>query len=288
MFRWLLTISLLLAPLLPAQELTRALSVALIESLDEEQKKEILLPRDHENRWSMRYTGGGDRPGIPIGRLTDPQSKAALALVSAVLSKKGLAKLDEVQKQDGDFDISRMVLVFFGDPRTDASFGWRLGEHHYTIVQMEVKGETIEEFGPFLLGSNPYGPWDSEERNFIKAFAAAGGAIPVVKGKGIASEAIPAGDGIAITKLPVAAQEALKAAWLERTSLLTEAVGESLEKLVSRTGGWETVRVAAYSQAPEKIGSEGGRWDMKVGNERFVFDIETSRGHNHMSLWVRP
>ncbi len=266
---------------------TRAASIAFLKTLNEKQLEAVILPSDHENRWSMRFTGGGDRPGLLMSSLRPEQKKAVDTLISLVLSKKGLAKVKEIQKQDGDFTLHRLVIAFFGDPRKEKSFVWRIGEHHFTVVNVEMENLKIVEFGPILLGSNPYGPWDSEEKNFIDLYAKCQDAVTVIKGSGISSRPLRAGHGTSYTALSRDAQAAVKKAWNHRMDLFTPGVRSSLQNSLAEAGGWDSLSLAFYKEAPNRLGKDGGRWDAKLGNDKVLFDIELSRGHNHMSIWMR-
>ncbi len=266
---------------------TRTASIAFLKTLNEKQLDAVILPINHENRWSMRFTGGGNRPGLLMSTLRPEQKKTADNLISLVLSKKGLAKVEEIQKQDGDFNLHRLVIAFFGDPRKDKSFIWRIGEHHFTVVNVEMEDFKIVEFGPILLGSNPYGPWDEEEKNFIDLYAKCQDKITILKQAGVSSKPLPAGHGTSYIELPPGAQNTLKTAWNHRLQLFTPGVRASLQNTLEQAGGWDSLFLAFYKEHPKKLGKNGGRWDAKIGNNKVLFDIELSRGHNHMSIWMR-
>lgn len=255
----------------------------LLAVMSPERKKLALFPLDHENRWQMRFTGG-ERPGVTLSFLEPAARKVVDRMISRVLSPYGLQKANEVAAQD-DTDIGRLSLAIFGDPAGDGEFVWRVGEHHFTIVNVVIKGGELTEFGPVLLGSNPYGPWDAEEASYVKLFQAAKGEIPVLKGKAISTQAMKTGAGVRIGDLGAVTREALDAAIAERLKLFTPEIEEQLEKAA---GSLDDAKIAFYSENPTKSGKDGGRWDVKIGSPKMVFDLELSRGHNHMSVWVKP
>ena len=235
----------------------------------------------------MRYTGGGYRPGLPLSELDPDQRKSVDVLIRTVLSREGIAKAREVAKQDGT-DLERMVIAFFGDPRTSETFAWRLGEHHFTIVHVEQEGDRVTELGPILLGSNPYGPWDKIEKAYLDLWKASAGQVAVVEGSGVASRPLKMGLGTDIRELASGAGLQIEAILGEISNLFTPDVSKMIVGVFNRESTTdEGLKLAYFSEVPKEIGKEGGRWDAKFGNSRFLMDLELSRGHNHMSLWLR-
>lgn len=263
-------------------EALRADAVELIAAMSESQRERAVFPLGHENRWQMRFTGG-QRPGVSLEFLAPPAREVIDRMMGRVLSKRGMQKAAEVAAQDGA-DLGRLSLAIFGDPSSEGEFIWRVGEHHFTVVSVVIAGGELKEFGPILLGSNPYGPWDHEEKAFLKVWEAAGGAIPLEKSKGIATAPKKKGVGLPIGQLNDEAKEALAMAIDERLALFQPAIIAQLKDVISRSG---EVRIAFYNEQPTKIGRFGGRWDVKIGNDKMAFDLELSRGHNHMSIWMR-
>ena len=284
-----LTIFLLITSLAPslAEVTTRSQAADFLASLNAEQMEECLLDRKHKDRWGMRYTGGGYRPGLVLSDLNGAQRKKLDVLLRQVLSEKGLAKAKEVAAQDGE-DLERMVVAFFGDPRISEDYAWRVGEHHFTIVHVGMKGDVVQELGPILLGSNPYGPWDRLEQAYLDLYTATAGQVAVVKRAGIASRKLGEEVGLDIRELTSGADQQVSAVLKEMVSLFSDDMAKTVRDVFNREAASEEgLRLAFFSEEPREIGRKGGRWDAKFGNSRFLMDLELSRGHNHMSLWLR-
>ena len=258
-----------------------------LDSLDAEEQKECLLPLEHENRWQMLYPGA-KRPGILIKKLNGLQKKKMEAALRMVLSDHGWEMANKVAAQDEAQGLDKYYLTCFGDPREDGGFAFRLAEHHLTIVQLEVsKGETME-FGPVLLGSNPADLWQADEEALMHAWKQIKHPGVLIKDKaGVASKPMPENEGVLFSKLDAKAQVALKAAWNQRMSVFQPAIKQRVNGLLKERGGWDKFRVAYYKGAADKRCIDGGRWDFKCGLPGMVWDFEGSRGHIHMSVWVK-
>lgn len=261
-----------------------------LDSLDKAQMESCLYQVDDKQRWQMKYTGA-KRPGVLIGDLNASQRAAFEKTLRMVLSDHGWAMANKVAQQDGEQGLGKYWLTCFGDPRQGENFAFRLAEHHLTVVQLEVaKGETTE-FGPVLLGANPADLWKADEQALLKLWQAIGNDQALIAGqKSIASKPMREGDGVLFSQLGVAAQASLKKAWAQRLSLFTPAIQKRINKLYQKRGGWGKSRICFYHQAPEKRCIDGGRWDFKCGipgQSGLVWDFESSRGHIHMSLWVK-
>ena len=84
---------------------TRIVTAAdgFLSTLDEQQRKRALFAFDDEEqrkRWSNFPTGIVQRAGINFKEMTAPQQKAAMALLTVVLSPRGLEKVQQIM--DGD------------------------------------------------------------------------------------------------------------------------------------------------------------------------------------------
>jgi len=266
-----------------------------IDSLDAAQRKACLLDVSDQRRWRMQYTGG-KRPGIEISRLNPVQRVALEKALRLVLSDHGWRMANEVAGQDvrdgddgvdGGGALGKYWITCFGDPR-QGDFAFRLAEHHLTIVQLELSEGEASEFGPILLGSNPPTLWKEDERDLMEAWKLVADEKILLKGKrAVASEPMNPDDGVAFASLNDKAQKALKDAWQRRLSIFKAPIRNRINKLHGQRGGWQKSRVAYYNEAPAKRCKDGGRWDFKCGLPGMVWDFESSRGHIHMSLWVK-
>ncbi|SHK11303.1 Protein of unknown function [Rubritalea squalenifaciens DSM 18772] len=260
---------------------------AFLDTLSEEQQENCMLKVEDKERWKMVYPGG-KRPGVRIGDLNDTQRAAFEKAMRLVLSDYGWQMANKVALQDGKQGLGKYWLTCFGDPRKEDDFAFRVAEHHLTIVHLEVvEGET-KEFGPILLGSDPPELWKECEMDLIELWKTLDNPKALIKDrKGVASAAMSEGDGIAYAELNDEAKKKLKAVWERRLSIFTPSIKERIKKLHQAKGGWEQCRVAYYNEEPEKRCIDGGRWDFKCGMPGFLWDLETSRTHIHMSLWTK-
>jgi hypothetical protein len=266
----------------------RKAAAEFLNGLPADQAAACIRPFDKAARWTMQYTGG-PREGLVIRNLAPAARTALESTMQMVLSPYGWEQAQAVAKQDGPEGLGKYYVTFFGDPRTGGDFAWRISEHHITVLHLEVEKGRVTEFGPILLGADPPVLWREEEEQVLALWAALGEppAIPMVKGRAIASEALPVGIGTPVRDLPPAARRALDAVWAGRLKVFADPVRARIERLVAARGGIESLRTSFHNAAAEKRCSDGGRWDWKLGGDGVLLDFETSRGHIHMSLWIR-
>lgn len=256
--------------------------------LDAQQAKACLLPLDDDkNRLQRQYTGG-KRPGVEISKLNAQQRAAMEKALRMVLSDHGWKMANRVAKQDGPEGLAKYWITCFGDPRQQGDFAFRIAEHHLTVVHLEVAEGETKEFGPILLGANPATLWKNDELALLDVWKKIADRKVLIADKGaIASRLMPMDEGALFSSLNADAQAALKSAWNQRLSIFTTPIQKRIKALHAERGGWEKSRVAYYNQTPEKRSIDGGRWDFKSGLPGMVWDYEASRGHIHMSLWVK-
>lgn len=103
-------------------------------------------------RWSNLPSGIFQRTGLRLGDLTAPQRAAALALVSAALSREGYRKVteimngDEVLRNEGGgrtggrqgrggvrFGLDEYYIALLGTPSTSTPWRLQFGGHHLAI-----------------------------------------------------------------------------------------------------------------------------------------------------------
>ncbi len=268
----------------------RKSAAVFLDGLNAEQLGECLQAMDNKARWHKQYTGGV-REGIQIKKLTVDQKKAMENLFRMVLSDYGWKMAETVAKQDGEQGLDNYYVACFGDPRkAGAPFALRLCEHHLTIVNLEIAGGKVTEFGPILLGANPPNLWLKDEEILMKAWKQQteknGHKGLLEKNSGISSKLMPADQGMLFTALKEETQATLKEAWEHRLKIFTPTVKARINELQQARGGWEKSRVAYYKNTADKRCKDGGKWDFKCGLPGMVWDFEGSRGHIHMSLCV--
>ena len=263
--------------------------IGFVSSLDEAQLAACLHDKEDQRRWEMRYTGG-NRPGMMISQLDDAQRTLIIKMLSMVLSPEGWKMANAVAFQDakeGGDALGKYWITCFGDPRK-GDFAFRLAEHHLTIVHLELAEGEASEFGPVLLGSNPATLWKEDELVLMDAWSLVKNENALLLGqRAIASEPMNETDGIDFISLNAEAQKAIQDAWVKRLRIFTEPIQQRINRMHQQRGGWQKSRVAYYNEAPTKRCVDGGRWDFKCGLPGMVWDFESSRGHIHMSLWVK-
>lgn len=287
-----MALALVFMPCTQAGEFEKSFRVkvsAFLNSLDPGQRHACVHAVNDDRRWRMHYPGGR-RPGIQIKDLSGPQRVLMTEALAEVLSPYGWKMARAIAAQDavaGQDALGKYWITCFGDPGNGA-FAFRLAEHHLTIVHLEFAEGEAREFGPILLGANPPSLWKDEEQALLDAWKLIDDESVLMIGKnGIASMPMPDDTGVLFTDLNKVAQQALRDIWDKRLSIFTPAIRDRINQLYEQRGGWGKSRVAFYNERPTKRCIDGGRWDFKCGLPGMVWDFEGSRGHIHMSLWVK-
>lgn len=146
-------------PSVSAQEATETPSVeektaeivasanAFLDTLDTQQREEVMFDFDDDTQrtnWSNFPTGIFTRAGVSIGRMTDEQRTATLALLQTVLSEQGYQKLidqmvaDEIlfQTTTGGnliFGYGEYYISFLGTPSETDPWMLQFGGHHFAL-----------------------------------------------------------------------------------------------------------------------------------------------------------
>ena len=136
------------------------------QSLDKEQQLKLLYPFESEERFNFHFVPK-ERKGISINELNDKQKNAALRLLAACLSKKGLEKtvaimqlekiLKVIEKRAEDDryrDTGKYFIIIFGEPSDNGIWGWRFEGHHVSY-SFSAKKNVLVSATPGFLGSNP-------------------------------------------------------------------------------------------------------------------------------------
>lgn len=150
----------------------------LISALDQGQRKIACRPfPDDEERRLWFYTPT-DHGGLPLGTMTAVQHRLVHRLAATGLSRAGYVtmaaimglenNLDHLEGWKVDFGRERgrdpllYYITVFGEPGSDAAWGWRFGGHHvslhYTIIDGEVMASTPNFFGADPADSPLLGP----------------------------------------------------------------------------------------------------------------------------------
>ena len=146
-------------------EMAKAANVFL-QTLSEKQKTKIQFDFNEEERYNWHYIPRS-RKGLTLNEMTALQIKDAFALLRTALSDTGFNKassiiqleniLREVESRpsnDTYRDAGNYFFSIFGNPATDAIWGWRLEGHHIAF-NFSSKDNRLVSGTPGFLGSNP-------------------------------------------------------------------------------------------------------------------------------------
>jgi hypothetical protein len=138
--------------------------------LDAAQRDAATFAFDDSERVVWAFTPG-DRQGLALRDMDEPQRDAAMAMVRAAMSARGATEtaaimalesvLGGIEREAGRANWQRREPVLywfaiFGDPAnsTDQPWMWRVGGHHVAIHMTVVGGQVVAST-PSFLGANP-------------------------------------------------------------------------------------------------------------------------------------
>jgi hypothetical protein len=138
-----------------------------IATLSNDQKKETLFPFDSEERYSFHYFPINDRKGLPLDKMSEPQKKAAMSLLSACVADNTVKKINDIielenilkvlenRKADDHFrDPGKYHIAIFGEPGDNSIWGWRFEGHHVSF-HFSTRDNSLVAATPGFLGANP-------------------------------------------------------------------------------------------------------------------------------------
>lgn len=152
----------------------RSRATALIDQLDERQRKAALFPFDSRERKAWNFMLGSIRaPGLALEQMTAAQKDQALDLLASGTSKLGLEKAtnimlqqdilrDEWSKGSPDRNRERFCIQIYGTPASKGAWSWRWEGHHlsltFTLRDDEVVSTTPSSFSsePNAVPSGPH------------------------------------------------------------------------------------------------------------------------------------
>ncbi len=145
-------------------KMTKAVN-AFLQTLNGAQKTEVMRPMADTLRFDWHFIPR-ERLGFNIKRMSEPQRKAAMNMVEAVMSDKGYQTIKDIMDlenvlrvlesrppNDTRRDPENYAFLVFGDPAAKDPWGWRMEGHHVSIHYTSVDGHI--SFTPSFLGSNP-------------------------------------------------------------------------------------------------------------------------------------
>lgn len=201
-----------------------------LNALGADQRAQATFEFENEKErrdWSNLPSRMHPRGGISFGEMTDAQRAAAYRLLETGLSTQGYFKasgvmrLDEIWKElmnerrsgrGAIFGSDKYWVALFGEPGTDAVWGWQFDGHHLAINVTSAGGEL--SLAPMFFGAEPdivpsgtYAGWRIFGAERHKGFALANALTPAQVRKAVLSEDIPPGifegpgDGGALSKM---------------------------------------------------------------------------------------
>ena len=129
------------------------------------QQKAVIDFADTVERENWHYIPR-DRAGLPLKEMDEKQRQLAHALVATGVSAQGYEKLSTIMSlepilakiEGGERRFPRDPELYyvsvFGEPGTDAPWGWRFEGHHISLNYTLVKGRMLGPT-PLFFGSNP-------------------------------------------------------------------------------------------------------------------------------------
>ncbi len=146
-------------------EPVRAAADAFLATLTPAQSLRTVFAVDDDEwrRWSNVDNGLYTRQGTSLREMSEPQRAAAMALMQASLSAKGLALSAAIMKTDQTLsEINRdtlsydELLYFFtvmGQPSASEPWGWQIDGHHL-VINYFVLGDQVV-MTPVFMGGEP-------------------------------------------------------------------------------------------------------------------------------------
>jgi hypothetical protein len=137
-----------------------------LQTLSEKQKTKIQFGFNEEERYNWHYIPRS-RKGLTLNEMTGQQIKDALALLHTALSDTGFNKANSIMQlenvlrevesrpsNDTHRDPANYSFSIFGNPATDAIWGWRLEGHHIAF-NFSSEDNRLVSGTPSFFGSNP-------------------------------------------------------------------------------------------------------------------------------------
>lgn len=147
-------------------EAMSAAAHGFVSQLDADQKKQAVLAYADPRRVDWHFIPKDERKGLQIKHMTEPQRKAAHALLQAALSQIGYEKATRImslekllfaleganRKWPRDWEMYYFTL--FGDPTSGEKWGLSVEGHHLSLNFVVDKGKVIAST-PQVMATNP-------------------------------------------------------------------------------------------------------------------------------------
>ena len=145
-------------------EPVRRAATAFLAALTAEQRAKTLFPVDDSEwrKWMNQHFYV--RQGVSFQEMSEAQRTAALALMRASLSAKGLQLSQDIMKLNhtlGELNNNDFVqygewlyhITIMGEPSADKPWGWQIDGHHLIVNYFVLRDQVV--MSPVFVGSEP-------------------------------------------------------------------------------------------------------------------------------------
>ncbi len=145
-------------------EPVRHAAAAFLASLSPEQRSKTLFPLDDDEWRKWMNPHFYVRQGVSLAQMSENQRQAALDLLRASLSARGLQQSQDIMRLNhtlgelngNDFEQygeGRYWITLMGEPHASEPWGWQLDGHHL-VINYFVLGDQVV-MTPTFMGSEP-------------------------------------------------------------------------------------------------------------------------------------
>jgi predicted nuclease of restriction endonuclease-like (RecB) superfamily len=145
-------------------EPVRQAAAAFLASLSSDQRAKTLFPVDDDEWRKWMNPHFYVRQGVSLAEMSEAQRQAALDLLRASLSAKGLQQSQDIMRLNhtlgelngSDFEQygeGRYWITLMGEPHASEPWGWQLDGHHL-VINYFVLGDQVV-MTPTFMGSEP-------------------------------------------------------------------------------------------------------------------------------------
>lgn len=141
-------------------------AAAFLKLLSDEERAKAALEYQSEARVGWHFIPMESRKGLPLMEMTQPQQKAAKALLRSAVSQLGFDKATTIMrleaillKLEGEASIGKRnpekyYFTVFGTPASQQVWGLSVEGHHLSL-NFSFKGNAIVDSTPQFMGANP-------------------------------------------------------------------------------------------------------------------------------------
>lgn len=150
----------------PGPDVAESMAAAannFLASLDDDQRKAARFEVKDEERKNWHFIPK-ERNGLPLKRMDTTQRNLAFALLNSGMSNSGYAKaltimtleqiLWELENHSPKRDPEMYHVSIFGEPGSNATWGWRVEGHHLSVNFTIAEGKQISGT-PSFFATNP-------------------------------------------------------------------------------------------------------------------------------------